>query len=103
MFGTLFDGPSYPAMKAGGDRVLGELWSFDDSQRDLVTQALDALEGTNANSPHDLYHRLVAEAFDTQGMTLGNASMYHFVGDPTENGFVQMTPRSDHYVVWPAA
>jgi gamma-glutamylcyclotransferase (GGCT)/AIG2-like uncharacterized protein YtfP len=101
--GVLFDGPSYPAMKPGGDRVLGELWSFDASQCDLVTRSLDALEGTNSNSPDDLYHRFVTEAFDRQGARLGDANVYHFVRDPLQNGFVQMSPRSDNYVAWPAA
>ena len=100
--GALFAGPNYPAMKTGSDRVLGEVWMFDESACPEVLWALDALEGTNGNSPQDLYHRFVTETFDVDGNALGEAYVYRFVSDPPLQGFVRIPVGSDDYVVWPA-
>lgn len=100
--GQLFGRSDYPAMKPGSDRVLGELWRFDETQVDEVFRALDILEGTNGNSPSDLYHRAVVETFGTDGKTLGNANTYLYVRDPNASGFRLIAPNDDSYVAWPA-
>ncbi len=101
--GTLFTGPHYPAMKAGSDRVVGELWVFDPSQRENVVKSLDVLEGTTDNHVDDLYHRLVATVYDFDGQSLGKAYLYHFARDPLQHGFTRLSAADDGYVAWPPA
>ncbi|QDT12223.1 gamma-glutamylcyclotransferase family protein [Planctomycetes bacterium K23_9] len=101
--GLLYGGPHYPAMKPGHDRVRGELWTFDCDQCEAVTKSLDVLEGTNNNSPGDLYHRSIAEVFDLHGQSLGQANLYHYARDPLDHGFKKLQPQDDNYVDWPAA
>ncbi len=103
--GTLFDRPEYPAMKAGTDRVLGELWRFDAIHLTDTLAAVDRLEGTNDNSPGDLYHRVVVPVFDANGCVqdklLGEAYTYHYVRDPMEFGFHRIKPNANNFATWP--
>ena len=100
--GKLFGRRDYPAMKPGTNRVLGEIWRFDDSDIDNVFRSLDILEGTNGSSPDDLYHRAIVSAHDLNGQPLGNANTYLYVRDPNANGFHLIAPQDDGYVAWPA-
>ena len=85
-------------MVPGEDRVLGELWSFGDSEVPKVLVQLDRLEGTNGNLPDDLYHRVLVPAFDLDGNPLGQAYTYHYVADPIAHGFVRIEPDEQGYV-----
>ncbi len=58
--GALYDIGPYPALVAGSDRVLGELWSFPDEELPRVLAVLDAIEGTNQPGQHNEYNREVA-------------------------------------------
>ena len=112
--GQLMGRSDYPAMIAGEDHVLGELWSFGDSDVPDVIAQLDRLEGTSGNQPDDLYHRILVSTFDLDDNPLGEAYTYHYVPDPIMHGFVRIEagePRSSDvrgsgdlrgYVAWPA-
>ena len=101
--GTLFDRQDYPAMTAGQDRVLGELWSFDADQVDAVLEVLDQIEGTNQPGQADLYHRVVTAVAADDETQLGEAWTYHYASDPLLDGFQRLLPDRTRYVRWPAA
>ena len=103
--GRLFDRQDYPAMQAGDDRVLGELWTMAADDMNEVIRSLDHLEGTQGNGPNDVYHRLHVQVFDfdldlAEG-SLGDAITYLYVRDPLADGFTLMTPGSNDFVEWP--
>ncbi|MCA9191696.1 MAG: gamma-glutamylcyclotransferase [Planctomycetales bacterium] len=56
--GALYDLGPYPAMVAGNDRILGELWSFASSDMESVLVTLDKIEGTNQPNETDEYLRI---------------------------------------------
>ncbi len=103
VLGSLFARDDYPAMTAGQDRVLGELWQFGAAELPMVLKSLDQIEGTNQADVDDLYHRVIVEAFDTSDHLLGTAYTYRYAGDPLADGFELIQPPSkDAYVAWPA-
>lgn len=99
--GRLYGHRDYPAMKPGLDRVLGELWRFDEPSVASVIRSLDQLEGTHGNSPSDLYHRHVVETFDLNNRSCGKTNTYFYVRDPIANGFHLIEPNEDDYAAWP--
>jgi gamma-glutamylcyclotransferase (GGCT)/AIG2-like uncharacterized protein YtfP len=101
--GILFDRRDYPAMTAGDDRVLGELWKFREPDVPPVLAALDQIEGTNQIGHKDLYRRVVVEIGGLDDQSIENAYAYHYATDPRLDGFAQLRPRDiDSYVQWPA-
>ena len=102
--GQLYERSDYPALKEGIDRVLGEVWLFEDEDVEPVTRALDLLEGTNGNGANDLYHRISVEPFSLTERPTITAWTYRYVGNPIDHGFRRMYPcENEGYVVWPAA
>lgn len=100
--GVLMGRADYPAMVPGDDRVLGEVWTFDDRDMPEVLRVLDEIEGTNQPGYADLYVRVVVETFDQNGSPLGPANAYHYAGDPAGDGFIRITPESEgDGVSWP--
>ncbi len=59
--GNLVDLGPYPALLAGQDRVLGELWEIEPSNFSEVAACLDAIEGVNMLGESDLYARCCVE------------------------------------------
>jgi gamma-glutamylcyclotransferase (GGCT)/AIG2-like uncharacterized protein YtfP len=101
--GALFGRPAYPAMTAGPDRVLGELWSFEADQVAGVLNVLDQIEGANQAGQVDLYHRVVTAVSADDESSLGEAWTYHYASDPRSDGFHRILPERTGYVKWPAA
>lgn len=56
--GELYNLGDYPAMVAGNDTIVGELWSFPESDIPTTLQVLDEIEGYRDRSD-DLYQRVV--------------------------------------------
>ena len=100
--GTLFGRSDYPAMTAGADRVLGELWSFIEDDVPRVITVLDQIEGTNQPGRADLYVRVQADTWDLQDRPLKIANVYHYACDPIDHGFVRLQPEGEQFVQWPA-
>lgn len=99
--GELYDREDYPAMKAGTDRVQGELWTFEPTEIGHVIQVLDQIECTNGNSPTDLYHRHEIESVcETTGDPI-LAIAYFYVRNPMTDGFVRIEPDETGSVHWP--
>ena len=100
--GTLFGRQDYPAMTAGEDRVLGELWKFRERDLPRVLDALDQIEGTNLVGQEDLYRRAVVETWSLDDQLLENAYVYHYATDPCVDGFAELRPADTHsFVQWP--
>lgn len=103
--GSLFDLGPYPALLAGSDRVLGELWSFEPSQMAAVLEVLDRIEGTNQPGLPNEYDRLQVQVTSWAGGKL-EASTYRCadqaIADRLEplvaNCFIEDEP----YVQWPS-
>lgn len=102
--GELWGRDDYPALLPGGHRVRGELYRYDgESIRDVLS-ALDEIEGTDGNSPSDLYHRHVVDAFRSAPAPADRvtgsdretreerAYVYFYNRDPAADGFVRITP-----------
>lgn len=102
MRGSLYTGPSYPAMRDGGDRVRGEAWRFAGFHREIVIEVLDEIEGTYADDRANLYDRKVLPVFllntDEQSV---DASVYLYAIDPAIDGFSLLEPDEDSWVSWP--
>lgn len=105
-FGSLFDLGPYPALLVGGDRVLGDLWSFDPSDMPAVFAALDRIEGTNQPGAPNEYDRVLVRVTSWSRGELC-ASTYRYA-DPQIAG--QLAPleascrvRGLSYVQWPRA
>ena len=98
--GSLYGRADYPAMTAGQDRVLGELWRFDAGDIDRVLRTLDRVEGTNQDGLPDLYHRVSIEAWDLDNHSCGLAWTYLYATDPVQDGFVRIEAVGP--VRWPA-
>jgi len=75
--GALIDLGPYPALLAGKERVLGELWSFDPQDIAIVFEQLDRVEGTNQPGLPNEYDRVRVVA---TGQTFGEvgASTYRY-------------------------
>lgn len=100
--GALFDRPDYPAMTAGPDRVLGELWTFEAERVDAVLKVLDQIEGANQPGQVDLYHRVVTAVAADDESPLGEAWSYHYATDPLADGFQRILADRTGHVQWPA-
>lgn len=98
-YGTLYGRDDYPALLHGEHRVIGEIWKFDLSQMRDVLAVLDDVEGTEGNSPNDLYHRHVVDARSDRG-TIVQAYAYFYNRDPIADGFV-IVPANDAAQSWP--
>lgn len=99
--GTLFGRRDYPAMTAGSDRVLGELWKFRADDIARVLETLDEIEGASQPGQKDLYARIEVETWDLTDQPLENANVYHYAIDPTSDGFVRLEPGEDGFARWP--
>ncbi|KAA1259258.1 Gamma-L-glutamyl-butirosin B gamma-glutamyl cyclotransferase [Rubripirellula obstinata] len=121
--GSLYDGPGYPAMRQGDEKVQGEVWTFRDEHVPEVTRVLDGIEGTNQPGVPNLYDRIVIETFkvafrsakdasaatfpkreativDLSNQSLGTAWTYHYATDPTLHGFTRIKPTDDAGMVY---
>ena len=98
--GTLYGRYDYPALTAGDDPVLGELWDFAAADVPEVIAVLDRIEGTNQPGQADLYHRIVQEICDTAGTPLGQAYVYVYARDPIEDAFAKIQKSDDGQVQW---
>lgn len=90
---TLYRRKDYPALQAGEDHVLGEVWAFEASEIPTVIEKLDQIEGTNQPNEPDLYHRRVVDCFDLNQGPLGRSYCYFYAIDPVEDGFNRVFPR----------
>lgn len=100
--GTLLGRSDYPAMIAGSDRVLGEVWHFALSEMTNVLKTLDAIEGTNQPGQPDLYKRVAVDTYGLEGDRVVKAYTYFYATDPAQDGFVMVDPESqDNWVQWP--
>jgi gamma-glutamylcyclotransferase (GGCT)/AIG2-like uncharacterized protein YtfP len=96
-------------MKAGSDRVVGEVWRYQTSNLDRVLQVLDQIEGANQSDSVDLYSRVITEvwiqdqsdAFTESFVSGGTASTYFYAGDPLEDEFTKLS-NNKGYVSWPS-
>jgi len=88
--GTLHCRTDYPALTAGGDRVVGELWKFASADVSEVTSVLDEIEGTGQAGQSDLYRREIVRVFALDERSLGDAYTYHYASDPALDGFVRV-------------
>ena len=96
--GRLFDLGPYPALIAGGDRVLGELWHFTLEDLPETLHILDAIEGFR-NEPGDLYRRVVIECATESGVA-ARAYTYHYARPlPASARLVPANPSG--FAVWP--
>ncbi|MEO1618257.1 MAG: gamma-glutamylcyclotransferase family protein [Planctomycetota bacterium] len=89
----------YPALSPGDHLVTGELWQFQPEQVPMTVQVLDQIEGTNGNSPTDLYHRHVVQVRTDVNEQI-SAYTYYYARDPSEDGF-QPVPVQNGYQSWP--
>jgi gamma-glutamylcyclotransferase (GGCT)/AIG2-like uncharacterized protein YtfP len=96
--GQLFARADYPAMIAGNDHVLGELWTFEPPDVDKVVAALDLLEGTNQPGQIDLYQRIVSPVYNLRGEQVTQAFLYFYQTDPGQEGFTRTV---GEVVSWP--
>lgn len=63
IYGKLYSRDDYPAMKAGGDRVIGETWRFAAVDIQPTLDVLDQIEGFNQGLGKNLYERQVVETY----------------------------------------
>lgn len=108
--GKLIDLGPYPALLAGGDRVLGELWSFTREDIAQVFTVLDQVEVTNQPGIPNEYDRVQVR------VTLGDgnsvmASTYRYSSseDAARARLLQLSEiqpteivDGHSYVVWPS-
>ncbi len=73
--GSLYDTGPYPALFAGHDWVLGELWTFPQSSFATVANVLDAIEEYDPNGSDNLYVRSIAPCWTMHGGEV-QASLY---------------------------
>ena len=99
--GKLFGRSDYPALTAGQDRVLGELWRFPTDDIASVLETLDQIEVTNQPGQDDLYVRVFVETWDLDDQPLEQAYVYHYATDPASDGFVRIEPVDDGFARWP--
>lgn len=98
--GILWGRDDYPALLPGDGLVLGELWRFAPGDMAIVLTKLDEIEGTEGNSPHDLYHRREVEVCDQQGQVMQTAFTYFYNRNPLADGF-ERAPEVDGIQCWP--
>jgi gamma-glutamylcyclotransferase (GGCT)/AIG2-like uncharacterized protein YtfP len=66
VLGELYDAGSYPALFPGTEKVLGEIWSFPQSDFDAIVKVLDDVEEYRPGDPYNLYNR---ELIDCETLT----------------------------------
>jgi gamma-glutamylcyclotransferase (GGCT)/AIG2-like uncharacterized protein YtfP len=91
VLGTLYGRSDYPALVAGADRVIGELWCYD-TALDRVVQVLDEIEETNQVGVPDLYKRAIVQVHSLDGNLIGPAYTYHYAQDLKADGFSYHMP-----------
>jgi gamma-glutamylcyclotransferase (GGCT)/AIG2-like uncharacterized protein YtfP len=99
--GDLFGRHDYPALTAGQNRVIGELWSFRPEDIDRVLRTVDEIEGTNQPGQPDLYARVPVETWDLDRRQLSQAYTYRYATNPVDDGFVMLHPDEEGWVGWP--
>ena len=67
VLGELYDAGSYPALLAGTDKVLGELWSFSPADFEAIVNVLDEIEEYRPGDPYNLYNREVIDCETLSG------------------------------------
>lgn len=99
--GHLYSREDYPALMPGNHRVMGQCWSFTADQIERVLATLDEIEGTNGNSPADLYHRRIVDVTIVSEQLRLPAYTYFYHRDPIADGFTS-APVVDGSQSWPA-
>lgn len=104
VLGELYDAGSYPALFPGSDKVLGELWSFPQSDFEAIVKVLDDIEEYRAGDPYNLYNREFIDCETLSGRReVANVYLYARSHDlPT---FTRILPTESHskFVEWSAA
>lgn len=104
--GELYDLGPYPAMLAGTDQVLGELWSFDRSVIARVLKVLDEVEGTQQPAQANEYDRIRTKVwlFDSRPVM---ASTYRYAQPHllSERQRIPPTHKLKHalFAIWPTS
>lgn len=97
--GQLYDLGPYPAMLAGEDRVLGELWFLRPEDVDVTLRVLDEVECYGVEDV-DLYVRQCIECRTLDDGSL-HAAYAYFLADAAEaQRHPRLTPRPDGLVAW---
>ena len=78
--GLLYDLGPYPALIAGDDWVLGEVWTIAAADRLRTLDVLDKIEGYAPDGKHNLYDRVEVAWFaePNDETANGKAMVYHF-------------------------
>ena len=99
----LYGRSDYPAMTAGRNRVLGELWKFPADRMAEVLAKIDQVEGTNQPGQEDLYVRVAIKTWSREGQPKDDAFAYRYATDPLADGFALLQPEGpDEWVRWPS-
>ena len=87
VYGELYDAGSYPALLPGTDKVLGELWSFPQTDFEAIVKVLDDVEEYRPGDPYNLYTRETIECETMSGRrTVAHTYQYARMHDlPTFN------------------
>lgn len=96
--GQLFSRHDYPALIPGNDKVLGELWDFQERDVADVITTLDRVEGTNQPGQPDLFRRDLISVFDFGDELVGQAFVYLYDSRPESDGFTKVVGDS---IEWP--
>jgi gamma-glutamylcyclotransferase (GGCT)/AIG2-like uncharacterized protein YtfP len=103
--GRLYDLGPYPALLAGNDRVLGQVWSFLPSDIERVLVVLDEIEGTNQGDGDNLYDRELVTVYLDDGSSL-TANTYFYADAGRAERYPRHLPdleiQGRQYVVWPS-
>ena len=79
----LFDLGPYPAVAAGGNWVLGELWQFHSSDMDETLRVLDRIEGYEEFGGGNEYNReVVSVEYESDAGTSNQQAFAYFAADP---------------------
>jgi gamma-glutamylcyclotransferase (GGCT)/AIG2-like uncharacterized protein YtfP len=96
--GSLYDLGPYPALVAGNDTVVGELWHLAPGDMQSTLAALDRVEGF-AGSDDDLYRRVIVECQTDKGRML--AWTYHLASAARLGSAKRVLPTDRGLCVWP--
>ena len=102
VWGELYCRRAYPALRPGGDRIRGEIWTFPAETMPAVIEQLDRIEGTDQRGQPNLYDRVEIEVFepDQDPPVAATAISYHYATDPELEGFDRLPPDESGYVEW---
>lgn len=67
-------GVTYPALIAGEQRVLGEIYEVSDA----VAKAIDVLEEYEEGNPDNEYERIAVMVYDAQGQEIAKLPVYFY-------------------------